>query len=321
MSSKPAWSAAVARWGAAAATLLLAGCALHGRDLAARAPVDVQRPGVDTATAAPQANYVVSSSSYSLVTSSEVSRDVAVAALRATEGAFASLLGTRPPRIGIAICDSSGQRVPPPLVTPSSDLITFSMMGGGLLGPTHDRAVQALQSEVRLIAANAWIGIYAAGWNTMLRQKGIVFIDAAGEPISPARELPAWLHVATLGLLTRSPPDSGARDWSSETIPLAELFERRLTTPEIEDMSRHPDASLFPAQAASVLHYLRDTQGEGVIADIVGESVAGLGMRDILAHLPSPTTPEQLEADWHRWASRQGQVTGASGAAAPEVAP
>jgi hypothetical protein len=320
MSSKPAWSAPVARRGAIAASLLLTGCALHGRDLAARAPIDVQLPGVDTTAASP-ASYVVSSSSYALVTSSEVSRDVAVGALRATEGAFASLLGTRPPRIGIAIYDSSGQRVPQPLVTPPSDLITFSMMGGGLLGPTHDLAVQALQSEVRLIAANAWIGIYAAGWNTMLRQKGIVFVDAAGEPIPPARELPAWLHVGTLGLLTRSAPASGARDWSSEAIPLADLFERRLTTPEIEDMSRHPDASLFPAQAASVLHYLRDIHGEGVIADIVGESVAGLGMRDILAHLPSPTTPEQLETEWRRWASRQGQVSGGTGVVAPELSP
>jgi hypothetical protein len=325
MSLEPARLVIVARWCAVAASVLLSACALHGGgDLRAPAPIDVEVPDIDTATAAPapSTSYIVAAPSYALVASSQVSRDAAVAALRATESAFASLFGVRPPRIGFVIYDSSGRRALPPLVMPPSDLTTITMLGGGLLGPASARAAELLQGEVRLNAASAWIGTYADDWNAMLRQEGIVFRTADGAPIPHARELPDWLHVAALSLLTRSTAESDAHDWMARAIPLPELFEHRLTEGEIDDVVRQArgpagQTALFTAEAASVLRYLRDVEGETAVADIVGESVAGLGMRDILANLSSPTTPEQLETDWRRWAARAGGATRIS----PETTP
>jgi hypothetical protein len=162
--------------------------------------------------------------------------------------------------------------------------------------------------------------MYADVWNAALEHEGIVFQTPAGEPIPRARELPGWLHVGALSLLTRSTPERESHDWTTQAIPLAALFEHRLTDREVDEVVQHREPTLFTAEAASVLHYLRDTEGETAIANLVGESVAGLDMRDILAHLPSPTTPEQLEVGWRRWASASAPSAHTSVQATPEVA-
>jgi hypothetical protein len=60
-------------------------------------------------------------------------------------------------------------------------------------------------------------------------------------------------------------------------------------------------AALFGTQSASVLEYLRESRGDRVVAEIVGASVGGLEMAEILASLGSPTSPEQLDLQWRAW--------------------
>jgi hypothetical protein len=308
------------RWLSVGSSLALGGCAMRGADRpAAIAPTEL--PALHD-TSAPVPTYVVGTPSFALVASSEVAKGESVTALRSTADTFRWLFGERPVQIGVVVVDTTASR-PETMAVPSARLTTITLAGGGLAGATQVRAAATLRRKLRFLAANAWLSEYAASWSVSLKEQGIMFHTADGLPVPPAQQLPDWLHVATLQLLaggdtTSAPAPSVSSD---ELLPLRELFSTTLSPGIVAGFERwlcdaddawadagategwatQRQAALFGSQSASVLEFLRETHGDRVVAEILGASVGGLEMPEILASFDTPTSPEQLDVQWREW--------------------
>jgi hypothetical protein len=309
------------RWLTFGSSLALGGCAMHGADhsaIVARVP----SPAVPDATS-PAASYVVGTPSFALVASSEAAKEESMSALGSTAISFRRLFGERPAQIGVVVLDTTEAR-PEAMPMPSAQLTTITLTGGGLAGAMRARAAAGLKRELRFLAANAWLGEYAASWSSSLEEQGITFQRSDGRPVPPARQLPDWLHVASLRLLadSESPSVDVLKAGDEEVLPLRDLFAATLSPGVVagvelwlrdrDEVPADTDASqtsavvrrraaLFGAQSASVLEYLRETRGERVVAELVAASVGGLEMPEILASLGSPTSPEELDLAWRAW--------------------
>lgn len=316
--------------------LLFTACALHGasHDSAVLAPaVSAGRP-TPSVTAADErppvtTSYVAESPSFTLISSSLVMMDPSVHALRSTAAAFARLFGEPAPQLGVIVTDTTDGS-PSAATTPAADVPTVTVVSSGLTGLAGTDPAAMLASEVRFEAAKSWLGEYAALWSGTLDRRGIQFTTPQGDLIPRATTLPDWLHVAVLRMLTDPDPDPmSARGVALDvdtTTPARALFARRLSPREAAafelllqrpslpastsagDGMKMPETQAllrFVDQSASVLRYLRASQGEEAVADLLGASVAGLGMDDILQRLPHPTTPEALDAGWRLWMSNQ----------------
>ncbi|HEY2064974.1 MAG TPA: hypothetical protein VGG84_03375 [Gemmatimonadaceae bacterium] len=272
-------------------------------------------------------SYVAQSPSFTLITSSLIAMDPSVHALRSTATAFSRLFGEPAPLLGIVVTDMAGGGPSVAPASPPADLPVVTIDAGGLTGMTDMDPAAALTSDVRLDAARAWMSEYAALWSVALDDHGIAFASPQGGLIPRAATLPDWLHVAVLSLLTEA--DSADFDDSAlspaATIPAGDLFRYRLSPWEAEtfeshlqrpslttaiatqdtDLARMQTLSRFVQQSRSVLRYLRASQGDRAIGDLLGASVAGLDMDDILQRMPHPTTPEALEVDWRAWMTTQ----------------
>jgi hypothetical protein len=273
-------------------------------------------------------SYVAQSPSFTLITSSLIAMDPSVRALRSTATAFSRLFGEPAPLLGVVVTDTAGGGPSVAPTSPPADLPVVTIDAGGLTGMTDVDPAAALTSDVRLEAARAWMSEYAALWSVALDDHGIAFASPQGTLIPRAETLPDWLHVAVLSLLTEA--DSTDFDDSAlspdATIPAGDLFRYRLSPWEAETFERHlqrpslttvianqDDSDLtrmhalsrFVQQSRSVLRYLRASQGDRAIGDLLGASVAGLDMDDILQRMPHPTTPEALAIDWRAWMTTQ----------------
>jgi hypothetical protein len=308
------------RWLTFSCSLGLGGCAMHGGERPASI-IPVERPALPN-DSSPVTSYVVGTPSFALVASSEVAKGESVTALRSTAASFRWLFGERPTQIGVVVLDTTEAR-PEAMPVPSPRLTTITLAGGGLTGATQTRAAAALRRKLRFLAADAWLSEYAASWSVSLKEEGVVLYTADGRPVQPAQQLPDWLHIASLQLLAGS--DTTRAELQSvgaeELLPLRDLFAARLSAQVVasfEQWLSDPDetsaeagaarasdglrtAALFGAQSASVLNYLRETRGDRVVAEILGASVGGLEMPEILASLDSPTSPEQLDLKWREW--------------------
>jgi hypothetical protein len=322
------------RWLTFGSTFALGGCALHGADRQASV-APAKQPSMRSAVAAVP-TYMVGTPSFSLITSSEAAKGESVDALHSTAASFRWLFGERPAQIGVVVLDTT-QGSADLMPAPSSRLTTITLVGGGLAGPAQAQAAASLSRALRFLAANAWLGEYASGWSASVQEQPDLFQTPDGRPVPPAQTLPDWLHVGSLRLLAISrEPSADVMDLDvDDVVPLRVLFAARLSagtvagveqwlrgqhdsTADAQPSSASPialrQAMVFGTQSASVLQYLRESQGEDFVAEILGASVGGLEMSEILASLATPTSPEQLDLDWRQWL----RVRAAAAVSSPE---
>jgi hypothetical protein len=312
--------------------LYVGGCAVHGGEPAHSLPGPLDPvPGIDSTRS--QTSFVLSAPSFQLVSTSSTGLELTGNVLRSTASAFTRLFGKEPPEIGVMAYDATEAGSARRLPAPSKDMLTVTLAAPGLTSPermTPD-ARASLRDAVAVAVANAWLGESAMLVGEKLEREGYLPQSADGTPIDEPNVLPDWFHAAVVHIIADSGAEARARsDMRArllDAMPLTELFGHRvpagvrselfeqLAAPDPRDTSRSPlatdrdvwkleQARVFVAQATSVLHYLRETQGDSAMVDILIASVAGADMREILTKLSTPTTPEALDNDWRQWVNR-----------------
>jgi hypothetical protein len=268
-------------------------------------------------------SHVVLTPAFVLSASSEAAKNASVEPLRATASTFRWLFGDCPSQIGVVVLDTTAAAPRELVPTPPADLPTIMIVGGGLAGPERSLATAALTLEMRIMSARAWLDELVGRWSDTLDQQGIATMDQSQEFALRADGLPDWLRAAALRVLTDGESDADVYDGGSDHLPVRALLVFHLSPRQAEltdqllyeaadteldagdsvDVAELKFLRGFTRQSASVLRYLRATQGDRAIARLVGATVAGMDADWMLAHLPHPITAEQFDHDWQRWAS------------------
>jgi hypothetical protein len=311
--------------------LTLGACALRSSDrhvASARSePPQTMCGLVDTTV-----NEVVETPSFALMATSEPLKEEAVRSLRRTVSTFRWMFGECPARIGVVVVDTSAKQPSRRIPIPPGDGTTIVVVGGGQQGKTPTRASASLSKELRIIAASAWLTDYTKLWSTSFDQQGLVFANENGDILERAEFLPDWLRAGVLRVLAEGETSNTRAELTNdEMVPLNELFAYRLNTWQVAlveqqlrgaatvDGSTSKATSVesgeerhlraFVLQSASVMRYLRETQGDEEMAMIIGASVAGYDFAEILTTLPKPMTTEQLEVAWRTSMNHREEVT------------
>ena len=313
------------RFVALASSVLLGACALRGADR----PIVSAIPERTSASSVRE-GYLVDTPEFALVTSSAPVKTIALESLHGSASAFQWLFGDPAPHIGVLVVDGRTMSAPAASGMMPGDLTTIMLMTGepDPLAPTKSAA--ELSSALRTMSADAWLHDYASLWTASLND------DDASHGVQPvenparAEALPHWLRAGSLRLIAEGSASS-AIDMSLRTpMPLRSLFSYDLRPAEIGVVGRmlhHPDwlavadsadstdetiARSFIIQSASVLRYLRETQGDSATADLFGASMLGIPADEILPQLPRPTSIAELERGWLSWVSEGGRVATAT---------
>jgi hypothetical protein len=179
--------------------------------------------------------------------------------------------------------------------------------------PTNDGLASIVRAShvfpVEFYVAQRWMDAFAAGHS----------------------RLPAWLHAGIVSVMAggdgelrlRAFVDRGVRD----APPLDSLFDRTCASAPVPGdpppaglpVSEVPPERLvwgpwlrdrcgyhLRVQAHSVLAYLIEQAGPGVVRALVDDAWAGRPLEVTLARFPGmPTTPAGLDASWREWVERR----------------
>jgi hypothetical protein len=136
-----------------------------------------------------------------------------------------------------------------------------------------------------------------------------------------------WLRVGTLRTLAEGKLQTSSGDVLGQSLlPMRDLLTYRLRAEQVTLVGRmlhhtpssadRSDASAddsgdmrfargFMLQSASVLRYLRETEGDAGISDLFGASMNGMPVDAILASLPHPMIIADLDRDWRSWVAQR----------------
>lgn len=313
MSSHSYHVATIRRCTAVVATILLSACAFHG--------VERQAPQVAPASEPSQVvreGYVVDTPEFALVTSSSFAKTTALESLRGTVATFEWLFGNAAPHIGVVVADGRTMSPPAAARMMPEDLTTIMVMTREPDPAERARSAAELANALRTMAADAWMHDYANQW------AAATDVEGAHEGVEPdarasrAEALPHWLRVGALRMIAEGKQKGGLTS-PRATLPLRDLFSfelapagisavsrmlhdsERLTAVSADDSPDDANARAFIVQSASVLRFIRDTQGDTATSDLFGASMTGMPVEEILAQLPHPTSIANLEANWLTW--------------------
>lgn len=313
---------------ALACSALLSACALHGPGH----PVVSTLPETAAPPATVREGYVVDTPEFALVTSSSPAKATALESLRGSVAAFQWLFDNPAPHIGVVVVDGRTMSPPAAAAMMPEDLTTIMVMTGDPDPVEPAKSFAELASAVRTMSADAWLHDYADQWASAVDAEGV---NGGVEPdarSSRAETLPHWLRVGALRVIAEGKGPAVSSAIPPTTLPLRDLFTYELRPEEISLVGRmlhHPEqlrddsvgassdegiARSFILQSASVLRFLRETEGGAATSDLFGASMIGMSTEDILAQLPHPTTVAALESSWLHWASDHQRDTSEKGA-------
>jgi hypothetical protein len=315
--------ATINRWIALACSVTLGACAARGADRPQVTVMPALAP--DVATKAREA-FIVDTEEFALVASSARAKELSLEALRSAASTFVWLFGDPAPHIGVVVVDgrSMASSAPPPMMP--EDQTTIMVMAGDLSGSDAPEAARELSAALHIMSADAWIHDYADEW-TPAASLGEAEGGEAVENIPRAESLPHWLRVGTLRTLAEGKLQRSNVDVLGQSLlPMGDLLTYRLRPEQVtlvgKMLHRTPsgtgrsDASAddsvdmrfargFMLQSASVLRYLRETEGDAATSDLFGASMNGMPVDAILASLPHAMTMADLDRDWRSWVAQR----------------
>jgi hypothetical protein len=223
---------------------------------------------------APRVTHLAITPEFTVTSSSARDLEEATAELRIVGRTFVEIFGEIPPAIDVNVLAAS----------------------------VTDSVQESVRDDVRIMAAGTWLQRFANDWCESVAGDRDALIDPPERNITCNGEIPDWLALGSLQVLTDNTAEAQANAVLAEPgvrlIPMADFLERRVVP---TDSVSSEDDVVFIAESISVMRYLRTLEGPTVLGDIARGAVAGLTTREILARLPKTTTPESLDRGWRHW--------------------
>ena len=309
---------------ALASSAMLSACALRGVE----PPLVNAVPETTPTTGAVREGYVVDVPAFALITSSSSAKAIALTSLHEAVTTFEWLFENPAPHIGVVAVDGS---MSPPAATSMmpQDLTTIMVMTGEPDPADPARSVAELESALRTMSADAWLHDYANQWAVAVDPDTASNGAEMDEVMSRADVLPHWLRVGALRIIAAGKQPTRSDAPARLIMPLRDLLHYKLRPAEVGvvgQMLHHPErineprmdeayneaiARAFILQSASVVRFLRETQGGAAVSDLFGATMTGMPAEEILSQLPHPTSVAALERSSLRWSSTHDQIAAA----------